>query len=657
VTLRTRLTAAIVAVVAVPLLVFVLLLSSALPAAVGDRQSSAVGASARLAAQLVAADCDRARGAAEAAGRAVLATPAGEPAQQAAALRSLVERGLADGLRVTDAQGRVAVAGEVVDAPRDCATGALGGGAERAVTAVARLEQQGQSGTGQAVAQVATAGELLAQVRGALGVEGGQAALVDADGVVAGPAPAAPLDDLRAADGRAVEAGEDVAALVPVGEGPLAVVVWEPAADGVGVLRTGLLVVVAAVLLGGALALLLARALTRPLEQLGAAAARVASGDLSTTIDVRSRDEVGVLAGAFNSMTDELRGYVGALEASRDELRAGLARLGETLTSTHDLDRILAVVLETALATSAAPAGAVLLVDPSGESAALAVGRGLEGRMPGPGLRVRLGEGVLGRVAQHGVPLQGDTVHLSPAPQEPTAASVIAVPLRGRDTVLGVLALFDPRGDGVGSEEDLATLRTLAGQAAVAVENVLLHRDVSRMAVTDGLTGLANYRSFTQTMARELDRAARFGRPIGLLLLDIDHFKLVNDTHGHPRGDAVLIELAARVRAQVRDIDTVARYGGEELVVVLPETDVLGAEQAAERIRTAVRERPFGAPGQVPLQVTVSLGVAVHPRHGATATALLRAADEALYEAKRGGRDRWRSAAHEADDSMASAPH
>jgi two-component system cell cycle response regulator len=657
VTLRTRLTAAIVAVVAVPLLVFVLLLSSALPAAVGDRQSSSVATSARLAAQLVAADCDRARGAAEAAGRAVLATPAGAPEQQTAALRSLVDRGLAQGLRVTDAQGRLTTAGRVTDTPRDCATGELGGQDERTLTAVARLQQEGQPTAGEAVAQVATAAELLERVRAALGVAGAQAALVDDDGLVAGPAPAAPLGDLRQARGATVEAGDAVGALVPVGSGPLAVVVSEPVGDGIDVLRTGLLVVVAAVLLGGALALLLARALTRPLEQLSQAAARVASGDLATTIDVRSKDEVGVLAGAFNSMTDELRGYVGALEASRDELRAGLARLGETLTSTHDLDRILAVVLETALATSAAQAGAVLLVDPSGESAALAVGRGLEGRMPGPGLRVRLGEGVLGRVAQHGVPLQGETVHLSPAAQEPTAASVIAVPLRGRDTVLGVLALYDPRGDGVGSEEDLTTLRTLAGQAAVAVENVLLHRDVSRMAVTDGLTGLANYRSFTQTIAREMERATRFGRPIGLLLLDIDHFKLVNDTHGHPRGDAVLIELAARVRAQVRDVDTVARYGGEELVVVLPETDLAGAEQAAERIRAAVRGRPFGAPGQVPLAVTVSLGVAVHPRHGATATALLRAADEALYDAKRAGRDRWRSAAHEPDESLASTPH
>ena len=651
-TLRTRLTVAIVAVVAVPLLVFVLLLSSALPAAFGDRQESEVRTSARLAAQVVAAQCDRARAAAEAAGRAVLSAPADAPGQHAAALRSLVDRGLATGLRVTDGDGRTTTAGTVPDDARDCVTGDVHADG---LTAVARLEQAGQAGTGEAVAQVGTARELLERVSAAVpGLD--QVALVAADGTVVGDVPAPLLDELSGADD-AVRTDAAVGARAEVGSGPLAVVVAQPLARGVDVLRTGLLVVVTAVLVGGALALLLARALTRPLEQLSEAAARVSAGDLATTIDVRSKDEVGVLAGAFNTMTDELRGYVGALEASRDELRAGLARLGETLTSTHDLDRILAVVLETALATSAAQAGAVLLVDPSGETAALAVGRGLEDRMTGPGLRVRLGEGVLGRVAQDGVALHGETADLRPAPHEPSADSVVAVPLRGRDAVLGVLALYDPRSDGAGSEDDLTTLRTLAGQAAVAVENVLLHRDVSRMAVTDGLTGLANYRSFTQTIAREMERATRFGRPVGLLLLDIDHFKLVNDTHGHPRGDAVLIELAARVRDQVRDVDTVARYGGEELVVVLPETDLAGAEQAAERIRVAVRERPFGGPSQVPLDVTVSLGVAVHPLHGATATALLRAADEALYEAKRAGRDRWRSAAHEAGGSMASAPH
>jgi diguanylate cyclase (GGDEF)-like protein len=239
---------------------------------------------------------------------------------------------------------------------------------------------------------------------------------------------------------------------------------------------------------------------------------------------------------------------------------------------------------------------------------------------------------------------RGAVADLDDAPLDETAQWVLAVPLRSSDEVLGVLVLYDPRPDSGGGDDDLTTLRTLADQAAVAVENVLRHRDVALMAVTDGLTGLANYRSFTETIGREIERATRFGRPVGLVLLDIDHFKRVNDTFGHQRGDAVLVELAARVRGQVRDVDTVARYGGEELVVVLPETDVDGAELAAERIRTAVGRRPFAEPGEEAVSVTVSLGVAVHGVHATTASALLRRADQALYAAKRAGRDTWRTA-------------
>ncbi len=142
------------------------------------------------------------------------------------------------------------------------------------------------------------------------------------------------------------------------------------------------------------------------------------------------------------------------------------------------------------------------------------------------------------------------------------------------------------------------------------------------------------------TVAKEIERAARFGRPLALLMLDLDHFKRVNDTYGHQRGDEVLVELAGRIKLVVRDVDTVARYGGEEIVVILPETDVEGAAQLADRICAVVRDTPFR---DVPL--TVSAGAAVFPHHGLSASVLLSRADEALYEAKRGGRDQWRLSA------------
>jgi diguanylate cyclase (GGDEF)-like protein len=211
-----------------------------------------------------------------------------------------------------------------------------------------------------------------------------------------------------------------------------------------------------------------------------------------------------------------------------------------------------------------------------------------------------------------------------------------------------VLDLFGSALPGGFDDSDLATIRTFAAQATVAVDNVLLHEEAQRLSITDGLTGLWNYRYFTMNVTKEIERASRFGRPLALLMLDLDHFKAVNDNFGHQRGDAVLVELAGRIRAEARDVDTVARYGGEEIVVVLPETDEAGARQAAERFCSAVRRRPFGEPGSPPIRLTISAGVAVYPTNGSSASALLAAADAALYESKRAGRDTWRVSTVEA---------
>jgi diguanylate cyclase (GGDEF)-like protein len=214
------------------------------------------------------------------------------------------------------------------------------------------------------------------------------------------------------------------------------------------------------------------------------------------------------------------------------------------------------------------------------------------------------------------------------------------VPLQRGGHVSGLIALFDPVLAGRFVKRDADELQTLARQAAIAVENVQLHAEAKRASITDPLTGQWNVRYLSMTLNQEVERASRFERPLAVLMLDLDHFKRVNDTYGHAKGDEVLRELARRVRSQIREVDTFARYGGEEFVLVLPETDLDGARRLAERIVTAVRRTPFGADGDQPIDVTVSMGAAVFPSHGSTATYLLRAADQALYDAKRGGRDR-----------------
>jgi len=150
-----------------------------------------------------------------------------------------------------------------------------------------------------------------------------------------------------------------------------------------------------------------------------------------------------------------------------------------------------------------------------------------------------------------------------------------------------------------------------------------------------------NFRYLSMSLAREIERSNRFDRPLAVLMLDLDHFKQVNDTYGHARGDAVLRELAERVQEQIREVDTFARYGGEEFVVVLPETTLEGAAQLAERICAGVRRAPFRTDGEEPLAVTISIGGAAFPIHGSSPATLMRAADKALYEAKARGRDRW----------------
>jgi diguanylate cyclase (GGDEF)-like protein len=420
--------------------------------------------------------------------------------------------------------------------------------------------------------------------------------------------------------------------------------------------------VLPALVLGAALASVvvarwLARTTTRPLGDLAWAADRVADGELDTRVPIQRPDELGRVAATFNRMTRELQAYVQALTASRDQLRGHLAILGETLSSTHDLHRILPVILRTAQAATGARAGVVLLIDPAGGRLTARCGVGLTGDWDVPDTElseksVVIGEGVLGTVAATGEPRRGQG---RVGDAEPPCLTYLAVPINAPITAdepgepnagpktLGVLALYDRIGGGAFDDADLHTLRTFAGQAGVAVHNVRVHEEAQRLSLTDPLTGLWNYRYLRESLRREVERAGRFGRMLAVLVLDLDHFKDVNDTYGHVAGDAVLAEFARRIRLGLREVDFAFRHGGEEFVVLLPETDAYGGAIVAERLGAAVRGRPVPVDGeQIP--ISVSIGVAVFPEHGDTSQRVLRAADEALYEAKKAGRDTFRLA-------------
>jgi two-component system, cell cycle response regulator len=456
-------------------------------------------------------------------------------------------------------------------------------------------------------------------------------------------------------------AGRILAFVPPSANQPYGVVVSEPVPDTTNLTLVLAAIVLVTILAGLLMGRLLARLISGPVVELSEAAARAASGDLDIAIPVRSKDEVGQLATAFNHMTSELQTYIRQLEHSRDELRQNLDRLGATLTHTHDLDGILAVVLDTAIGSAQATGGAIMFLDADG-NLTVQVRRGEVAESVDAGTVVPLGKGISGQVAATGEPVcgrAGEGPGLRRVPSEPDAASVIAVPLKQSGRIVGVLNLYDKEGAREFTSHDLDTILAFSTQAGVAIDNVLLHQEAQRLSLTDPLTGLWNYRYLTIGLGHEIERATRFSRPLAALMLDLDRFKSINDKYGHQVGDAVLIELAGRMRAEVREVDTVSRYGGEEFVIVLPETDAIGAARLATRLGTVIRSTPFcldlGSNGHavdphVGLAVTASIGVAVFPEHGMTPSRLLRSADDALYAAKDAGRDGWRFGLATEDD-------
>ena len=651
VTLRVRLSLAFLLVVAVPLAVAVIVVGRGVPQALDSAARNRLNASRAGALALVEQTCTSARLAAEVLAREAAATT---PAQAA---QDVVSRRLASYAVVVDTAGRVTGQAGSLPAvgqplPSDLGSCSRGLRGARGLAVIAdSVDVRATGGRALGAAAVAVPLDRGAALRIA-DAANASVTLLSGRSVVASTLPARTAARVAAdapklpSDGAARAVGSLLVSAASLGPGEPVVVMSVPRAGRSGLEALLVLVLVVAILLAAVIGWLLARVVTRPLSELSEAAARVAGGDLDSRIAVRSGDEVGRLAGAFNEMTDELREHIGALESSRDEMRRGLARLGETLSSTHDLNRILTVILDTAIGTTRSDAGAVLVLGESRDELVLRAGRNITAHEGDPALRLRLGSGISGTVAATGEAVRGaaSELHVGAAPGEPRAEQVISVPLRTGTGVLGVLNLYD-RVDGAAFDDaDLETIQSFAGQAAVAIDNVLLHQEAQRLSVTDGLTGLGNYRFFQQTLAREVDRAVRFGRPLALLMLDLDRFKLVNDEHGHQVGDAVLVQIAERIKAEVREVDVVARYGGEEFVVVLPETGLEGGQHLAERICASVRSRPLHTAGGE-LWLTVSIGVAVYPEHGDTPPQLVRAADQALYVAKSDGRDRFRVAA------------
>jgi diguanylate cyclase (GGDEF)-like protein len=210
--------------------------------------------------------------------------------------------------------------------------------------------------------------------------------------------------------------------------------------------------------------------------------------------------------------------------------------------------------------------------------------------------------------------------------------------LTAGDRPIGMLAVTNSFQNAF-SSEDLRIFSIISRHSSIAINNTLLHKKITELSITDGLTGLYVYRYFSDALDKEVLRSARYKQSFGLIMMDLDGFKKINDSYGHPQGDDVLKEVAQILRKICREVDVVARYGGEEFAVILPETDLEGAYILADRIRMVIKNYAFGNKENV-INLTASFGVASYPDIALDKTDLIKYVDRALYRAKADGRNK-----------------
>lgn len=314
--------------------------------------------------------------------------------------------------------------------------------------------------------------------------------------------------------------------------------------------------------------------------------------------------------------------------------------VAKILTSSMELNKILVAIMKKTKEMTHAEAWSVLLVDE--ETGELVFERTDGKKKPKiEKYRLKLGEGIAGWVAQEGVPVIVPDVsrdeRFSSKVDRQThfrTKSLMCVPIKSKGRVIGVLEVVNKVTGGPFTNEDLTLLMRLIDQAALAIERTSLYQKMAELAVTDDLTKLFNTRYLNRTIEMEIQRSNRYRTSISLIFIDIDHFKNINDHHGHLIGSKTLVEMGQLIIKGLRAIDIVARYGGDEFVVVLPQTTPKAAALIAERIRAAVEQNVFLKKEGYGFKVTASFGVASYPENAKTKEELLRLADEAMYRVK-----------------------
>jgi diguanylate cyclase (GGDEF)-like protein len=317
-------------------------------------------------------------------------------------------------------------------------------------------------------------------------------------------------------------------------------------------------------------------------------------------------------------------------------------QVSRSLTSSFDLDNILRTIVGHMERFIEADLWTLLMLDEARQELYYAIAAG--GKQSSlKNLRVKVGEGVAGWVVEHGETLLVPEAQSDPRVKQEHGAklnsvrSVIALPLRGRKGTHGVIEIFNPRPDQL-TDYSIAFLHILADHAAIAIENAHDVARIQQLTITDDTTGLYNVRYLYEVLGRELERCKGLKQPVSVMFLDLDHFKQVNDKHGHLVGSELLTRAGKRLQELSRKQDWCFRYGGDEFVILMPETGVEAALAQATALNRALMKTRFEMKNELELRVSASVGVATAPGDGATVHAIIGSADTRMYWVKANGR-------------------
>ncbi len=316
--------------------------------------------------------------------------------------------------------------------------------------------------------------------------------------------------------------------------------------------------------------------------------------------------------------------------------------VSKVITSPTDLNNILDTIMKKAKKMTSAEAWTVFLMDEGIGELVFARTKGKKTKETEK-FKVKIGEGIAGWVAKEGMPiLVSDVSHDKRFLKKIDKAynskhkikSIICIPIKSGEKLLGIIEVFNKTTKGPFTREDFNQLIELFDRVSILIERALLYQKVEELSITDDLTKLFNTRYLNRTIEMEIQRSLRYRTSVSLIFMDIDYFKQVNDNHGHLVGSKILAEMGQLLLRNLRSVDVVVRYGGDEFVVVLPHTSPAAAAQIAERIRRAIEQSVFLEKEGYALRITASFGVASCPESAKSKEELLRLADEAMYKVK-----------------------